>query len=86
MSYNRLQRKQFWAFIILVAGFLVLYGGIKLYRSHPVCGTVLLVLVGAWLLRQVVRFVRALCDDPLLRAAPYREIEMQKEDSSFTKK
>ena len=54
---------------------------LKWYYKHPVGGKIALWILIIWAIWWLVRYIRALNDDPLLRATPYRKIEIPEEDS-----
>ena len=66
--------------MVVFAGIVAVVVGLvffmRWYRAHPVGGKIALWLLIIWGIWWVVRYIRALNDDPLLRAAPYRKIEI----------
>lgn len=58
------------SFVIAVG--LVLYFTLRYwYAKYPLLGKIILILAAWWILRQAVRFFKALCDDPYTRLEPY---------------
>ena len=72
--------------ILVVAALIVVLACASFFRQHPVVCKIILGLAIVWGIWQVVRYFRAVMDDPLLRAAPYRKIELPEEKSSSAKK
>lgn len=67
-SYNGLT---FVCTVLIVVGLALYFGFLYFYQKHPLAGKVILVVGIWWLLRQMVRFFKALCDDPYTRTKPY---------------
>ena len=61
---------------LVAAGLIGYFWFVKWYRQHPVWGKIILVVVGIWVLWQLIRWVRSLCDDPYSRTTPYRTFEV----------
>ena len=59
---------------------------LKWYHKHPVGGKIALWVLVVWVIWWLVRYIRALSDDPYTRAAPYRKIELPEEETSSVKK
>ena len=73
-------------YIGIVVCLIIMVCFLKWYHKHPVSGKIALWILIVWAIWWLVRYIKALSDDPLLRATPYRKIEIQEEEPSFPKK
>ncbi len=74
------------AVILVIFALIAVLMCVSLLRQHPVICKTILGLGIVWGIWQVVRYFRSIMDDPLLRPAPYRKIELPEEKSSSAKK
>ena len=58
-------------FFVIAVGLFLYFGFLKFYHSHPTLGKVIIIVCVWWILRQAVRWFKALCDDPYTRLEPY---------------
>lgn len=56
---------------LIVIGLLLYFGFLKFYHTHPLLGKVIIIVCIWWGLRQLIRWVKSLCDDPYTRTEPY---------------
>lgn len=56
---------------IIAVGLFLYFGFLKFYHAHPTWGKVIIIVGAWWLIRQIARWIKALCDDPYTRLKPY---------------
>ena len=86
VAWASLRGLQALMYIGIVVCLVIIVCFLKWYHKHPVGGKIALWILVVWAVWWLVRYIKALNDDPLLRAAPYRKIEIPEEDSSSAKK
>ena len=52
-------------------------------QQHPVLTKVILALLLVWVVLFIIRWIKSFSEDPLLRAAPYRRINLDEENIQF---
>lgn len=69
---------------LVVIGLMAYFWFIKDWcQRHPVLTKIIIGLLIVWVILFIIRWIRSFSDDPLLRAAPYRQINLDEENIKF---
>ena len=66
---------------LVILGLIAYFGFLKDWcQQHPILTKVILCLLVVWAICFVIGWIRSFSDDPLLRSAPYRKINLDEEE------
>lgn len=69
---------------LVVIGLMAYLGFLREWcQRHPIVTKVILGLLIVWVVLFIIRWIGSFSDDPLLRAAPYRRINLDEENIKF---